>query len=64
MVYFKVSRQTGRDYIKYLLKVQFRPQRVERQIVQRVELEEADVLDVYRRPYDARYLAVQLMHGD
>ena len=42
MMYFKYSRQTGRDYIKFLLEEQFTPQRVHRKIVQRVELEEAE----------------------
>ena len=42
MMYFKFSRQTGRDYIKFLLEKQFTPQRVNRKIVQRVELEEAE----------------------
>ena len=42
MMYFKYSRQTGRDYIKFLLEEQFTPQRVHRKIVQAVELEEAE----------------------
>ena len=42
MMYFKFSRQTGRDYIKFLLEEQFTPQRVHRKIVQTVELEEAE----------------------
>ena len=42
MMYFKFSRQTGRDYIKFLLEEQFAPQRVHRKIVQPVELEEAE----------------------
>ena len=42
MLYFKYSRQTGRDYIKFLLEEQFAPQRVHRKIVQPVELEEAE----------------------
>ena len=42
MMYFKFSRQTGRDYIKFLLEEQFTSQRVRRKIVQRVELEEAE----------------------
>ena len=42
MMYFKYSRQTGRDYIKFLLEKQFTPQRVHRKIVQPVELEEAE----------------------
>ena len=42
MMYFKFSRQTGRDYIKFLLEEQFTPQRVHRKIVQPVELEEAE----------------------
>ncbi len=42
MMYFKFSRQTGRDYIKFLLEEQFAPQRVHRKISQPVELEEAE----------------------
>ena len=42
MMYFKFSRQTGRDYIKFLLEEQFTPRRVHRKIVQPVELEEAE----------------------
>ena len=42
MMYFRYSRQTGRDYIKFLLDEQFTPQRVHRKIVQPVELEEAE----------------------
>ena len=42
MMYFKFSRQTGRDYIMFLLEEQFAPQRVHRKVVQRVELEEAE----------------------
>ena len=41
MMYFKYSRQTGRDYIKFLLEEQFKPQRVHRKTVQPVDLEEA-----------------------
>lgn len=42
MMYFKYSRQTGRDYIKFLLEEQFTPKRVHRKVVQPVELEEAE----------------------
>ena len=42
MMYFRYSRQTGRDYIKFLLEEQFTSQRVHRKIVQPVELEEAE----------------------
>jgi len=42
MMYFKFSRQTGRDYIKFLLEEQFTPQRVHRKIVQPIELEDAE----------------------
>ena len=42
MMYFKFSRQTGRDYIKFLLEEQFTPQRVHHKIVQPVELEETE----------------------
>ena len=42
MMYFKFSRQTGRDYIKFLLEDQFTPQRIHSKVVRRVELEEAE----------------------
>ena len=42
MMHFKYSRQTGQDYIKFLLEEQFTPQRVHRKIVQPVELEETE----------------------
>ncbi len=42
ILYFRYSRQTGRDYIKFLLEKQFTPQRVHRRISQRVQLEEAE----------------------
>ena len=42
MMYFKFSRQTGKDYIRFLLEEQFTPQRVHRKIVQPVELEETE----------------------
>ena len=42
MMYFKFSAKTGRDYIKFLLEEQFKPQRVHRKIVHPVELEEAE----------------------
>ncbi len=42
MMYFKFSRQTGRDYIKYLLDEQFNPQRVHRKVVKPVDLEVAE----------------------
>ena len=42
MMYFKYSRQTRRDYIKFLLEEQFKPQRVHRTIVQPVDLEKAE----------------------
>ncbi len=42
MMYFKFSRQTGRDYIKFLLEEQFTPRSVHRKIVQPVDLEEAE----------------------
>jgi uncharacterized protein with ParB-like and HNH nuclease domain len=38
-VYFKYSRQTGRDYIRFLLDEQFTPQRVHKKIERDVELE-------------------------
>ena len=42
MLYFKYSRQTGRDYIKFLLEEQFTPHRVHRKIVHPVALEEVE----------------------
>ncbi len=42
MMYFKFSRQTGRDYIKYLLDEQFTPHRVHRKKFQQVKLEETE----------------------
>ena len=39
-MYFKYSRQTGRDYIRFLLDAQFTPQSVHNKVVQPVELEE------------------------
>lgn len=42
MMYFKYSRQTGRDYIKFLLDEQFTPQNVHQKIVEVVELEEVE----------------------
>ncbi len=44
MMYFKYSRRTSRDYIKFLLEEQFKPQRVYRQIVQPEDQVEADEL--------------------
>lgn len=41
-MYFKYSRQTGRDYIRFLLEEQFTPQRVHRKIVHDVTLENAN----------------------
>ena len=41
-MYFKYSRQTSRDYIKFLLEEQFKPQRVHRKIVHPVDLEETE----------------------
>jgi hypothetical protein len=43
-MYFKYSRQTGRDYIHFLLDEQFSPHRVHRKIVHAVELESAKEL--------------------
>ena len=42
MMYFKYSRQTSWDCIKFLLEEQFTPHRVHHKIVQRVELEEIE----------------------
>lgn len=39
-MYFKYSRKTGRDYIRFLLNEQFTPQSVHSKVVQAVELEE------------------------
>ncbi len=41
-MYFKYSRKTGRDYIKFLLEEQFTPQNVHKKVVHEVELEEAE----------------------
>jgi hypothetical protein len=40
-MYFKYSRKTGRDYIRFLLEEQFTPQRVHKKVVHDVALEEA-----------------------
>ncbi|MCH8824019.1 MAG: DUF262 domain-containing protein [Planctomycetes bacterium] len=40
-MYFKYSRQTGRDYIKFLLEEQFTPQKVHEKIIHEVSLETA-----------------------
>ena len=42
MMYFKYSRKTGQDYIKFLLEEQFSPHRVHSQIVRSVELQDAE----------------------
>lgn len=42
MMYFKFSRQTGKDYIQFLLEKQFVPQRVHRKVNQPVDLEEVE----------------------
>lgn len=42
MMYFKFSRQTGKDYIRFLLDEQFTPRRIHRKVVQAVTLEEAE----------------------
>jgi hypothetical protein len=41
-MYFKYSRQTGRDYIHFLLNEQFTPQKVHKKIEREVELEVAE----------------------
>ena len=41
-MYFKYSRQTGKDYIRFLLDEQFTPQNIHQKIVHPVELEEAE----------------------
>lgn len=41
-MYFKYSRQTGRDYIKFLLDEQFTPKKVHKKIEREVELDEAE----------------------
>jgi hypothetical protein len=41
-MYFKYSRQTGRDYIRFLLDEQFTAQRVHRKVVHPVDLEQTD----------------------
>lgn len=40
-MYFKYSRQTGRDYIRFLLEEQFTPQKVHKKVVHEVALEAA-----------------------
>ncbi|MDP7071124.1 MAG: DUF262 domain-containing HNH endonuclease family protein [Phycisphaerales bacterium] len=40
-MYFKYSRQTGRDYIRFLLEEQFTPQKVHKKVVHDVALEAA-----------------------
>lgn len=40
-MYFKYSRKTGRDYIRFLLEEQFTPQRIHKKVVHDVALEEA-----------------------
>jgi hypothetical protein len=42
IMYFKYSRQTGRDYIRFLLDEQFTAQRVHRKVVHDVALEQTD----------------------
>lgn len=42
MMYFKFSRQTGKDYIRFLLDEQFTPKRIHRKVMQEVALEEAE----------------------
>jgi uncharacterized protein with ParB-like and HNH nuclease domain len=42
MMYFKYSRQTGRDYIRFLLKDQFTVQRIHKKIEHEVELGESE----------------------
>ena len=42
IMYFKYSRQTGRDYIRFLLDEQFTAQRVHRKVVHAVDLENTD----------------------
>lgn len=42
MMYFKFSRQTGKDYIRFLLDEQFTPKRIHRKVKQEVALEEAE----------------------
>lgn len=41
-MYFKYSRQTGRDYIHFLLNEQFTPQKVHKKVEREVELESAE----------------------
>lgn len=44
ITYFKYSRNTGRDYAKFLLEEQFTPQRIHHKIVHDVQLEIAEEL--------------------
>jgi hypothetical protein len=41
-MYFKYSRQTGRDYVRFLLEDEFTPKRVHRKVVQSVTIEETE----------------------
>ncbi len=41
-MYFKYSRQTGRDYIRFLLEDQFTPQRIHKKVIHDIELERAE----------------------
>lgn len=41
-MYFKYSRQTGRDYIHFLLNEQFTPQKVHKKVEREVELESSE----------------------
>ncbi len=41
-MYFKYSRQTGKDYIRFLLEEQFTPQKVHKKVEQEVELDQTE----------------------
>lgn len=41
-MYFKYSRQTGRDYIRFLLEDQFTPQRIHKKVIHDIELERTE----------------------
>lgn len=41
-MYFKYSRKTGRDYIRFLLEDQFTPQRIHKKVIHDIELERAE----------------------
>lgn len=55
IVYFKYSRKTGRDYIRFLLDEQFTPKRVQRKIEREVLLETPEEMHSEQGVEDAEY---------